>query len=93
MRNMWDIPLTSTSEKKHGKHPSQKPIGLINRLVIGGSNKGDTILDPFMGSGTLPVVALMTDRNFIGIDNNKQYCNLALKRIRDYQSRSQLDLG
>lgn len=92
MRNMWDIPSTPTSEKKHGKHPSQKPIGLINRLVIGGSNKGDIIIDPFMGSGTLPVVALMTDRNFIGIDNNKQYCNLALKRIRDHQNRPRLNL-
>lgn len=92
MRNMWDIPSTPTSEKKHGKHPSQKPIELINRLVIGVSNEGDTIIDPFMGSGTLPIVALITDRNFIGVDNNKQYCNIALKRIREYQSRQRLNL-
>lgn len=91
MRNMWDIPSTPTSEKKHGKHPSQKPIELINRLVIGGSNKGDIIIDPFMGSGTLPVVALMTERNFIGIDNDKQYCNLALKRIREHRDRPKLN--
>lgn len=92
MRNMWDIPSTPTSEKKHGKHPSQKPIELINRLVVGVSNEGDTIIDPFMGSGTLPVVALMTNRNFIGVDNNKQYCDLALKRIRERQSRQRLNL-
>jgi site-specific DNA-methyltransferase (adenine-specific) len=92
MRNMWDIPSTPTSEKKHGKHPSQKPIGLINRLVTGGSNKNDMIIDPFMGSGTLPVVAIMTGRKFIGIDDNEQYCNLALKRIRDYQNRQRLNL-
>ena len=88
MRNMWDIPSTSTSEKKHGKHPSQKPIELINRLVIGGSNKGDIIIDPFMGSGTLPVVALTANRKFIGIDNDKQYCDLALRRIRDIKLNS-----
>ena len=92
MRNMWNIPSTSTSEKKHGKHPSQKPIELISRLVIGASSKNDMIIDPFMGSGTLPIVALMTDRKFIGIDNNKQYCGLALKRIRDYQDRLGLNL-
>lgn len=92
MRNMWDIPSTPTSEKKHGRHPSQKPIELINRLVIGGSNKNDVIIDPFMGSGTLPVVALITGRKFIGIDNNEQYCNLALKRIREYQNLPQLNL-
>ncbi|KKS38956.1 MAG: hypothetical protein A3G49_04405 [Candidatus Sungbacteria bacterium RIFCSPLOWO2_12_FULL_41_11] len=83
MRNMWDIPSTSISEKRHGKHPSQKPVELINRLVVGTSNKGDIIIDPFMGSGTLPVVAQMTGRKFIGIDNNKHYCKLALKRIND----------
>jgi site-specific DNA-methyltransferase (adenine-specific) len=86
MRNMWNIPSTPPSEKKHGKHPSQKPFELINRLVIGGSNKNDTIIDPFMGSGTLPVVALITGRKFIAIDNNKGYCNLALNRIRDYKN-------
>ena len=85
MRNMWDIPSTPTSEKKHGKHPSQKPVGLIKRLVTGASNKEDVIIDPFMGSGTLPVVALAMGRKFIGIDNNKQYCDLTLKRIQDYQ--------
>lgn len=82
MRNMWDIPSTSTAEKKYGKHPSQKPIELIRRLVLGTSNKRDIILDPFMGSGTLPVVAQMTGRKFIGIDSNKQYCELALNRIK-----------
>ncbi|MBP9836811.1 MAG: site-specific DNA-methyltransferase [Candidatus Pacebacteria bacterium] len=81
MRNMWDIISTPKSEKKHGKHPSQKPIEVINRLVIGCSNKDDIIIDPFMGSGTLPVVAKMTGRKFIGIDSDSNYCNLAKKRL------------
>ena len=86
MRNMWDIVSTPGSEKKHGKHPSQKPIAVINRLVIGMSKKGDLIIDPFMGSGTLPVVANSLGRSFIGIDNDKKYCELALKRISSESS-------
>lgn len=82
MRNMWDILSTPTSERKHGKHPSQKPTAVINRFVIGGSKKGDIIIDPFMGSGTLPIVAQRLGRKFIGIDNNKEYCELTLKRLK-----------
>lgn len=78
---MWDIPSTPSSERIYGKHPSQKPIEVIKRFVIGCSKKGDTIIDPFMGSGTLPVVAHRYGRGFIGIDNNKEYCNLTLKRL------------
>jgi len=81
MRNMWDIPSTAPSERKHGKHPSQKPTAVISRFVLGGSKKGEIILDPFMGSGTLPVVAQRFGRKFIGIDNNKEYCELTLKRL------------
>lgn len=87
MRNMWDIISTPKSEKKYGKHPSQKPVDVINRLVIGCSNKDDIIIDPFMGSGTLPVVAKMTGRKFIGIDSDKKYCELAKKRV-DGESNS-----
>lgn len=81
MRNMWDIPSTPTSEKKHGKHPSQKPIKLIKRLVTGLSNKNQVIIDPFMGSGTIPLVAKLLGRKFVGIDNNKNYCKIAVKRL------------
>lgn len=81
MRNMWDIVSTPLSEKKHGKHPSQKPEAVINRLVLGMTKKGDLIIDPFMGSGTLPVVANRLNRSFMGIDNDKKYCELAIKRV------------
>jgi len=93
MRNVWDIPSTPASEKKYGKHPSQKPIELISRLVTGASNKGDIIIDPFMGSGTLPVVAQMFGRRFLGIDNNMQYCKLALKRLKSQSSNLFRDLS
>lgn len=81
MRNVWDIPITPKSEKKFGKHPSQKPIELIKRLIIGSSNKNQIILDPFMGSGTIPFTARLFGRRFLGVDNNKNYCKIAAKRL------------
>jgi site-specific DNA-methyltransferase (adenine-specific) len=81
MRNMWDIPNTSVSEKKFGKHPSQKPIKVIERLILGCSNKNDLILDPFCGSGTTAVVSKMYGRNFYCIEKNKKYLHLARKRL------------
>lgn len=87
MRNMWDIVATPTSERKHGKHPSQKPMEVMNRLVIGCTKENDIIIDPFMGSGTLPVAAELNKRRYIGIDNNKEFCELALKRVRFERDR------
>ena len=81
MRNVWDIPMTPTSERKLGKHPSQKPIELIERLVLASTNQNELIIDPFVGSGTLPVVAKMNGRRFIGIDNNEEFVNLSNKRL------------
>ena len=57
MRSMWEIPLTKRSERKYGKHPSQKPIAVVNRLILAETNEGDLILDPFSGTGTTAFVA------------------------------------
>lgn len=87
MRNMWDIVATPGKERIHGKHPSQKPMDVLNRLIVGMSKKGDVIIDPFMGSGTLPVVAQINGRKYIGIDSDKEFCELALKRIKAQENR------
>jgi site-specific DNA-methyltransferase (adenine-specific) len=73
--------LTPKNEKKHGNHPTQKPIELLKRIITAATNKSDTILDPFMGSGTTGVVAKMLDRSFIGIEKSEEYLKLAKKRI------------
>lgn len=83
MRNMWDIPMTSSVEKEFGKHPSQKPMEIADRLILGCTNEGQTILDPFFGSGTFLLSALKNNRNFLGIDNNKEYFNLAQMRLKN----------
>ena len=64
-------------------HPTQKPVKLIKRLIQASSNKGDTVLDPFMGSGTTAVAAVMENRKFIGFETNSEYCEVANKRLRD----------
>ena len=83
MRSVWSIPLLSKSEKEFGKHPTQKPIELLNRIVNSSSSEGDWVLDPFIGSGTTGIVCSALNRKFIGIDNNKEYLDLAIKRFKD----------
>ena len=81
MRNMWDIPMTPKGEKDFGKHPSQKPIQVMDRLIIGLTNKKESILDPFCGSGSTAVSAKKNDRYFYAIDNNSEYTKLARRRV------------
>lgn len=84
MRSVWHIPLTKKSEKRHGRHPTQKPEALLERIVLASTNVGDVILDPFCGSGTTGVAALRHGRRFIGIDMDKDFLHsIAEKRLKD----------
>ena len=87
MRNMWEIPLTPRSEKKYGKHPSQKPISVVNRIILAGTNEGDLILDPFSGSGTTAVVAEQQNRPWIMIEKDETYTQIAQMRIDELSNR------
>ena len=81
MRSVWSIPTTPKREKSFGKHPTQKPLELMRRLVSLCTNEGDSVLDPFCGSGTTGVACVLLGRNFIGIDLDQSYLELAAKRI------------
>ena len=83
MRSVWSIPLMPKYEKEFGKHPTQKPLELLNRIISSSSNKGDWVLDPFVGSGTTGIVCSILNRKFIGIDSNKEYLDVAIKRFQD----------
>lgn len=83
LHDFIETSLTTSKEKKYGKHPTQKPLELINRLVKILSNKNDVILDPFMGTGTTGIAALENERNFIGIEIEKKYFDIAQQRIKD----------
>jgi len=80
MRDVWEIPTVKKSEKKHGKFPAQKPEKLLERIIQSSTKEGDLILDPFNGSGTTGIVAKRLNRSYIGIDNNKDYLDLAIRR-------------
>ena len=83
MRSVWSLGTPKPEEKKYGKHPTQKPLDLLNRIVIASTNKGDVILDPFAGSSTTGVAAAINDRKFVGIDLEKKYLELSKKRFYD----------
>ncbi len=80
MRSIWSIPLTSKKEKIHGKHPTQKPLELIKRIIIANSKENDLILDPFNGSGTTGIACLELKRKYVGIDINQEYLELTKRR-------------
>ena len=90
MRSVWSIPLLPKAEKEFGKHPTQKPIELLNRIVSSSSNEGDCVLDPFLGSGTTGIVCNILKRKFIGIDNQKEYLDLAIRRYKSKNNRELL---
>lgn len=75
--------ITPHSEKAHGKHPTQKPIVLMRHFVELLSNPGDRVLDPFMGSGSAGVAAVLSGRSFVGIELEQQYFAIAENRIRE----------
>jgi site-specific DNA-methyltransferase (adenine-specific) len=82
MRSVWSIPSTPKREKLEGSHPTQKPLELLRRLVAMCTNEGDTVLDPFCGSGTTGVACVLLGRNFIGIDLDESYLELSEKRMK-----------
>ena len=87
MRSIWNIPLTPMSEKTHGKHPTQKPIELLKRIIASSTKENAVILDPFNGSGTTGVVATMLNRQFIGIDKEEEFLKTTIKRINSLKNK------
>ncbi len=80
MTDVWRIPAVGLWEKQQGKHPTQKTLRLLYRIILASTNEGDTILDPFSGSGTTGIAANLLGRKYIGIEQEKQFCELALRR-------------
>lgn len=87
MKDVWTGSLTKKSEKSEGRHPTQKPEYLLERIVISSTEENQIILDPFCGSGTTGVIAKRYGRKFIGIDNEREYLNITKKRLEkeDYE--------
>jgi len=84
MRSVWAIGTPKSAEKVHGKHPTQKPLALMDRIILATTNPKDIILDPFCGSATTGVSAMLHGRRFIGVDADQGFLNrLAKPRLQD----------
>ena len=93
MRSVWSIITPSKSEKLYGKHPTQKPLKLLDRIVLSSTNPGDVVLDPFCGSSTTGVAAILNNRKFIGIDlDDKFLTDLSAPRLTDAEKEVNLRL-
>jgi site-specific DNA-methyltransferase (adenine-specific) len=82
MKSVWDFLPPSREEKLFGKHPAQKPVALLERIILASSNEGDVVLDPFMGSGTTAVAALRTKRRFRGVELDPLWNDVTIERLR-----------
>jgi len=86
----YDQERQDSSRSDKTRHPTQKPLDLISWLIKTYSNEGDTVLDPFMGSGTTGVACASLGRNFTGIEINPEYFDISLRRIADELSRPRM---
>ena len=81
MKNVWRFPAPGKSEKTHGKHPTQKPLKLLDRLLVASCREGGRVLDPFNGSGTTGVAAARLGLTYTGIERETEYLELSKSRL------------
>jgi site-specific DNA-methyltransferase (adenine-specific) len=81
MRNLWEFSVTSQKERRFGKHPSQKPLALVERIVDIATKRGELLLDPFGGAGTLAVAAERLGRRWVVIESVPEYAEIARRRL------------
>ena len=83
MRSVWSVPAPRKAEKAHGKHPTQKPLALLNRIILAATHPGDLVVDPFTGSSTTGIAAVSHGRRFIGSDISPKYLDMSVGRFED----------
>ena len=93
MRSVWAINTAPTSEKTAGKHPTQKPLDLLSRIIQASTKAGDLVLDPFTGSSSTGIAAYPLARFFIGIDKKPEFLDLSIKRLQDSKNTIQSKLS
>lgn len=86
MTDVWNLPAIARWEKKCGKHPTQKPLSLLSRIILASTNRGAWILDPFSGSSTTGIAANLLDRRFLGIDREEEYLRISKMRRQEIEN-------
>ena len=85
LSDVWRLPTVGLWEKRCGKHPTQKPLRLLYRIILASTKQGDTILDPFAGSGTTGIAANLLGRNFVGIEMDYNFIELGQRRRKEIE--------
>lgn len=91
MRDVWRLPAIASWEKSCGKHPTQKPLCVLSRIIQASTLPGAWILDPFTGSSTTGIAANLLGRRFLGIDQNEEFLKMSKARrdeINDISKRA-----
>lgn len=93
MQSVWRISAPSRAEKVFGKHPTQKPVELLERILLACTDEGDLVLDPFAGSSSTGVAAIRLRRKFVGVELEEEYVALSLPRLRQALSERRGNLA
>lgn len=89
MTDVWRIPAIGRWEKTQGKHPTQKPLSVLTRIILSCTDPGDWILDPFSGSSTTGIAANLIGRRFCGIELEEEYCEMSKRRREELEDPKQ----
>lgn len=91
MKDVWHLPAIARWEKSCGKHPTQKPLALLTRIILSSTRKGAWILDPFTGSSTTGIAANLLNRKFLGIDREENFLTISRNRKLEIEDTHILD--
>lgn len=86
MTDVWRLPAIARWEKSQGKHPTQKPLALLSRIILASTKPGDWIMDPFSGSGTTGIAASLLGRNYLGIEREQGFVDMAKRRREELEN-------
>ncbi len=81
MKTVWTMSAPKIEEKRFGKHPTQKPVALVERCILASTKEGDLVLDPFLGSGTTALAAQKTNRKVVGVELEEKHIKLTVNRL------------
>lgn len=83
MKSVWKLPAPASDEKKFGKHPTQKPVALLERIVLASTKENDLVFDPFSGSSTSGVAAINLNRRFVGCELENEFVSVSVQRLKE----------
>jgi site-specific DNA-methyltransferase (adenine-specific) len=89
MKTVWTITAPTGDEKTHGKHPTQKPVALVERCILASTNEGDFVLDPFLGGGTTAIASVRNARRCVGIEADAGHIELSINRVKSEEQTAQ----